>query len=101
MGGDNLAGFHRWRHWRTIQETMPVAVLDRPGWRHRALASQAAAAYRAAQVPEGAARTLPLLDPPAWVFLSIPLSNLSSTVLRARQRHLLQARPSGPATLSM
>jgi len=37
MGADNLAGFHRWQHWRDIMETMPIAVVDRPGWRLRSL----------------------------------------------------------------
>ena len=34
MGADNLASFDRWQHWRHIAETMPIAVVDRPGWRH-------------------------------------------------------------------
>src|SRR5262249_5792702 len=41
MGADNLASFHRWQHWRDIIEMMPIAVVDRPGWRHRSLASRA------------------------------------------------------------
>ena len=33
MGADNLASFDRWQHWRRIAEIMPIAVVDRPGWR--------------------------------------------------------------------
>lgn len=83
MGADNLASFHRWRHWREIFRMMPIAVIDRPGWRHRALASKAAATYRATYVPESRAARLAQLRPPAWVLLTGPLSSLSSTELRA------------------
>ncbi len=32
MGGDNLAQFHRWQHWRDIARTMPIAIVHRPGY---------------------------------------------------------------------
>ena len=32
MGSDNLAQFHRWRDWRGIARTMPIAVIARPGY---------------------------------------------------------------------
>src|SRR5687768_17184197 len=32
MGGDNLAQFHRWRHWRRIARLVPIAVIGRPGY---------------------------------------------------------------------
>jgi nicotinate-nucleotide adenylyltransferase len=83
MGADNLAGFHRWNDWRTIFEIMPIAVEDRPGWRHRALASPAAARFARYRIPEGEAAMLPDLPPPAWCYVSGPLSKLSSTALRA------------------
>ncbi len=89
MGADNLASLHRWRQWRRILATMPVAVLDRPHWRYRALASPAAISHRTNQLPETELRRLVAATAPAWSFLSIPLSNLSSTALRARSR----ARP--------
>ena len=90
MGADNLAQIHRWRHWRKIFATLPVAVLDRPGWRHRGLASPAASLYRDQRCSERAAHRLAAANPPAWTFLSIPLSHLSSTELRrqrSRRRH--------------
>jgi nicotinate-nucleotide adenylyltransferase len=86
MGADNLASFHRWQHWREIMALMSVAVVDRPGWRHRALASPAARAYRWAFIPERRAAELPDLVPPAWTLLTGPLSELSSTALRQRRR---------------
>ena len=32
MGADNLADFHRWRQWRRIARTVPIAVIARPGY---------------------------------------------------------------------
>jgi len=83
MGADCLAEFHRWRQWREIMSLMPVAVVDRPGWRLKALASIAAHDYAAARLPEREAALLPALRAPAWVFLTAPLSDLSSTAIRA------------------
>ena len=43
MGSDNLAQMHRWRDWRTIARTMPIAVIARPGYDAAARASLAGA----------------------------------------------------------
>jgi nicotinate-nucleotide adenylyltransferase len=43
MGSDNLAQFDRWRDWRGIARTMPIAVIARPGYDAAATASPAAA----------------------------------------------------------
>lgn len=43
MGADNLAQFHRWRDWRRIARTMPIAVIARPGYDACAIASPAMA----------------------------------------------------------
>lgn len=43
MGGDNLAQLHRWRDWRGIARTMPIAVIARPGYDEAAVSSPAAA----------------------------------------------------------
>ncbi len=85
MGADNLASFHRWNEWQTIFRLMPIAVEDRPEWRSRALASPAASCFSRFRVPEMVGAMLPLLVPPAWCYVSGPLSKLSSTVLRARR----------------
>ncbi|HET6927642.1 MAG TPA: nicotinate-nucleotide adenylyltransferase [Hyphomicrobiaceae bacterium] len=82
MGADNLATFDRWQRWREIFTMVPIAVVDRPGWRMKALASKAARAFAAARVPEADAAGLALRPAPAWTFLSGPLSHLSSTALR-------------------
>ncbi len=83
MGADNLAAFHRWRHWRDILKVVPVAVIDRPGYRYAARAGIAAQCYASAYVDESDANGLYRRHPPAWTFLSAPLLELSSTQLRA------------------
>ena len=42
MGADSLANLHRWHHWTDIMESLPIAVLARPGYSVRALQSPAA-----------------------------------------------------------
>lgn len=82
MGADNLASFDRWQHWRQIARTMPIAVVDRPGWRLAGLASPAAQALKRYRLPESEAASLALRKPPVWMLLTIRLSGLSSTALR-------------------
>lgn len=86
MGADCLAEFHRWRQWQEIMSLVPVAIVDRPGWRFRALSSIAATSFAAARVPEQDSAELASLRPPAWVFLTAPLSDLSSTAIRSGSR---------------
>jgi nicotinate-nucleotide adenylyltransferase len=83
MGADNLASFHRWREWEKLFGLVPIAVLDRPGYRLKARASRAAQRFAFAALDESDARGLASMDPPAWTLLSLPLSSLSSTRLRA------------------
>jgi nicotinate-nucleotide adenylyltransferase len=82
MGSDNLAGFHRWNEWRAIAAMMPIAVIDRPGSTHSAIASPAAHLLSRWRLPESRAASLPGMKPPAWVFLHGKRSALSSTMLR-------------------
>jgi nicotinate-nucleotide adenylyltransferase len=82
MGADNLATFDRWQNWRGIARSMPIAVVDRPGWRFKAMAGPAAQALAVARVPEARAGSLAMRRPPAWMFLTSKLSSLSSSGLR-------------------
>jgi nicotinate-nucleotide adenylyltransferase len=86
MGADNLASFHRWQHWREIFTTVPIVVVDRPGWRMKALASKAAQAFASQRIPEIDAKSLVHAPAPAWTFLTGPLSHLSSTALRGKAK---------------
>ncbi len=92
MGADNLAGFHRWRGWRSIAAMMPIVVIDRPGWTLKAMRSRSAAALSSERIGEGEALALAGAEPPAWVFLHGPRSHLSSTALRQMRRTSLLGR---------
>jgi nicotinate-nucleotide adenylyltransferase len=83
MGADCLSQFHHWVRWREIFQMLPIAVIDRPGWRLRALSSKAAQTFEHARLPEAQAHRLAVKPPPAWAFLTVPLSNISSTAIRA------------------
>lgn len=87
MGADNLVNFHRWERWRDILQSVPVAVIDRPGYRFAALSGRAAQAYARAYVDESDAGGIGRFTPPAWTFLTARLSPLSSTELRAQRTH--------------
>lgn len=92
MGADNLAQFHRWRSWDKIFAAMPIAVLDRPGFRLKARAGLAAQRFAPYRVDESDARGLARLAPPAWTILSHRLSGLSSTALRAKKASKTKAK---------
>jgi nicotinate-nucleotide adenylyltransferase len=82
MGADNLKTFHRWKNWRQIFMSMPIAVVDRGGLSLSATSGAAAQAFARARLPEIKARSLALHQPPAWVYLHGIKSELSSTALR-------------------
>jgi nicotinate-nucleotide adenylyltransferase len=86
MGADCLPQFDHWGQWHDIFLTLPIAVIDRPGWHLPALSSKAAGAFARARVPAWRAARLADATPPAWTFLTGPLTNLSSTAIR-RQGH--------------
>lgn len=84
MGADNLATIHRWRNWQGIFTTMPVAVVARPGYALKALASPAARRFSDGRIDPDDAALLPFLRPPAWTYLDDRLDPASSTAIRAR-----------------
>ena len=82
MGADNLSQFHRWKDWRTIARTMPIAVIARPGYDDAALASPAMAWLR--RYRTGAAR---FSRPDGWsapalIVLRFDPDHRSATALR-------------------
>jgi nicotinate-nucleotide adenylyltransferase len=82
MGADNLATFHLWRSWHELFELVPIAVLDRPGFRLKARSGKAAQRFASSMVDESDGAGLAGIAPPAWTLLTLPLSGLSSTALR-------------------
>jgi nicotinate-nucleotide adenylyltransferase len=83
MGADNLGSLHKWHKWRQIMRQVPVAVVDRPGASMSVISSPAARAYAPYRRSEAQAAALPDANPPAWVFLHVPLDPTSSTLLRS------------------
>ncbi|AUH34137.1 nicotinate-nucleotide adenylyltransferase [Paracoccus tegillarcae] len=84
MGADNMVQFNQWDRWREIASRVPIGVLARPGSRLAARNSVAAQVLRRYRLPEYRARELAVSHPPCWVMINVPMSNLSSTALRAR-----------------
>ncbi len=83
MGADNLEQIHLWQDWRSIFAMVPVGVMARPG-AEGAGQSPAAQEMAAARLPEAEAAALGRQAPPAWSLISIPLSDASSSDIRAR-----------------
>lgn len=87
MGADCLPQFHRWGQWRDIFQTLPIAVVDRPGWHLPAMASKAAGAFARYRLPAWRSARLADATPPAWTLITGPLNSLSSTEIRRRRSH--------------
>ena len=83
MGGDNLAQFHRWRGWRQIARTMPIAVIARPGYEGQARASVAMGWLRRFQRPADQAKHWTTWRLPALVLLRFRPDPTSATAARA------------------
>ena len=83
MGADNLAQFHRWRDWRRIARSMPIAVIARPGYDGTARAAVAMGWLRAAVHPTGHKHQWTAWSLPALVFLRFPPDSRSATALRS------------------
>jgi nicotinate-nucleotide adenylyltransferase len=84
MGADNLASLHHWDRWREIMEMVPVGVMARPGQRISARMSPASRHFRRFRLRGREAGLLCISEPPRWCFLNVPMSDLSSTALRAK-----------------
>jgi nicotinate-nucleotide adenylyltransferase len=84
MGADNLATFHRWDRWREIMQMVPLGVMARPGQRISARMSPASRQFAKFRLRGREAGLLCHAAAPRWCFLNVPMSDLSSTELRAR-----------------
>ncbi len=83
MGADNLSSLHRWRRWDWIMENTPVGVFARPGEQTRAGLAPAARRYARHRIREADAGALASHSAPAWTLLTGPMSERSSTDIRA------------------
>jgi len=82
MGSDNLVQIPRWKRWRSIFRSLPVAVIAREGSVLKARTGVAARAFAAAFRPPSPA--LAQATPPAWTMLDGRRNPQSATALRAR-----------------
>ena len=101
MGADNLPQFHRWRAWRTIARTVPIAVIGRPGYDGAAHAARAMGWLRRFVRPASQAKGWTKWRPPALVLLQLPPDPTSATALRTANPHWhkYQAKTFNPRAL--
>lgn len=83
MGSDNLRQFHRWKNWQKLFSLLPVCVIARPPYGDIVRASPASVYARPFTLPAHMASALPDYPAPAMTILPTPLSDLSSTAIRA------------------
>ncbi len=87
MGADNLAQFSRWKRWREIARTMPIAVLARPGYDDAAIASPAMAWLRRYRTSAASIRNRTGWSAPALVLLRFDPDQRSATAIRQADPH--------------
>ena len=83
MGGDTVAQFHQWKHWRKLAESLPIAVIRRPGYDRQAHAARAMGWLRRFVRPSSQARNWTDWSAPAILLLRLPPDPTSATRLRA------------------
>jgi len=83
MGTDTVAQFHQWKHWRKLAESLPIAVIHRPGYDRQAHAARAMGWLRRFVRPSSQARNWTDWSAPAILFLRLPPDPTSATRLRA------------------
>lgn len=83
MGADNLAQFDRWKDWRRIARTMPIAVIARPGYDSAALNARAMGWLRRFVRPAGQELYWTKWSLPALVLLRFRPDPRSATQARA------------------
>lgn len=83
MGADNLAQFDQWRRWRDIARIMPIAVIARPGYDARAIASPAMAWLRRYRRPVAMVASRAGWSAPALVILRFDPDSRSASAIRA------------------
>lgn len=83
MGSDNLVTFHKWRAWRRIVWSVPIAVIARPGYEMATVASPAAAMLRRFTMDAARFRKRGTWSAPVLVTLRFDPDERSATAIRA------------------
>lgn len=84
MGADNLIQLPRWERWTRIPETMPMAIIDRPGYGLKAQLGPVAQRHARWRLSGEDAPALVTAAPPAWIYLHAKLHPLSASAIRSR-----------------
>lgn len=84
MGADNMVQFPKWKGWREIANTLPIAVYPRPGHTLKARLSKTAQILAPHTLDATDAPLLAAMDAPALTFLEGPLHTASATAIRAQ-----------------
>lgn len=82
MGSDNLGHFHKWKSWRAIARSMPIAVIARPGYDGDAHGTVAMAWLRRFVRPADQSKNWTQWRPPALVQLRFRPDPRSATECR-------------------
>ena len=95
MGADILPQFHRWKAWRQLARSVPIAVLPRPGYDRAAHAARAMGWLRRFVRPPSQAKRWTEWSAPAILLLRLPSDPTSATRIRALDPnwHLADGRP--------
>ncbi|MCA3376255.1 MAG: nicotinate-nucleotide adenylyltransferase [Roseomonas sp.] len=89
IGADNLVQLPRWKAWRRLAASTPLAVLPRPGWTRQALRGAAASMLRRQRCRPGAllAGAKRATRPARWCFVPARENAASATAIRAAGLH--------------
>lgn len=82
MGADNLTQFHRWKNWRRIARETPIAVIARPGYNAKVLATPAMAWLRRYRLAAARLRNRDEWSAPALIELRFDPDPRSATEIR-------------------
>jgi nicotinate-nucleotide adenylyltransferase len=83
MGEDSVAQFHQWKNWRKLAESLPIAVIHRPGYDQSAHAARAMGWLRRFVRPSSQAKHWTDWSAPAILLLRLTPDPTSATGLRA------------------
>ena len=83
MGADTVAQFHQWKDWRKLAESLPIAVISRPGYDDAARAARAWDWLEGFVRPESEAKEWTDWSAPAILLLRLPPDPTSATAIRA------------------
>ncbi len=88
MGGDNLAGFEKWRGWKQIALEVAICVVSRPSTGPKARLGRMARQFQSDRLSVSEANLLVKKKPPVWVYIPARFNRLSSTYLRNNKQGL-------------